>query len=315
MGKLEKMAARHGGAVEDSTGPGEGPSPRPAAPAGGPAKRPARLEGVAKSKDAAVIAVDRIVPDPDQPRKEFDPEELRLLGESLAAEGQLQPIRVWWDEASGMNVIEDGERRWRAAKLAGLGTLDAMIEAKALTPGERLRRQMVANCVRVDLNDVEKAATMGRLMASEGWSKGQLAAELKMTNSAVSKVLSLLKLDEGVRELVKEGKLAPHTAYELSGETPEVQREVAGKVVEGKLSRSKAVAEVGKARAAKGRAPKGKGRGGAKGKAPAATSWVVNGSGHRVTVERGSGIKGPGVISALEVALGRAREEFRAAEA
>ena len=93
-----------------------------AAPAG-----PDRLQGVARSKNAAEIPVDRIGPDPDQPREEFDAEALGRLAESLKTRGQLQPIRVRWDEEQGAYVIVCGERRWRAAELAGLPTMSCVI--------------------------------------------------------------------------------------------------------------------------------------------------------------------------------------------
>ena len=101
--------------MRESMGAGRRPAPTPAPPApaafhGGTAK----YQGAARLKDALPIELDRIVPDPDQPRKEFDPEALGRLAASLKARGQLQPIRVRWDEAVG----PVGHHRRRAA-LAG----------------------------------------------------------------------------------------------------------------------------------------------------------------------------------------------------
>jgi len=73
--------------------------------------------GLVRSKDAADIPVDRIDRDPEQPREEFDAEGLERLAQSLKTRGQLQPIRVRWDEGRGVYIIVCGERRWRAAKL------------------------------------------------------------------------------------------------------------------------------------------------------------------------------------------------------
>ena len=78
------------------------------------------FEGRKQLREACSIRLDRIIADPDQPRKEFDPEALDRLAESLRARGQLQPIRVRWDEGRGVYVVVVGERRWRAARLAGL---------------------------------------------------------------------------------------------------------------------------------------------------------------------------------------------------
>ena len=72
-------------------------------------------QGVVRSKNAAEIPLDKIAPDPDQPREEFDEASLARLAESLEPAGQLQPIRVRWDEAQSRYLIVCGERRWRAA--------------------------------------------------------------------------------------------------------------------------------------------------------------------------------------------------------
>ena len=116
MSKRDDLLRAGGGNILSSIGAGRDKS----VPAGlDPAtalKRPARLEGVSKEKAAARIAIDRLVGDPDQPRDEFDEEALDRLADSLKTRGQLQPIRVRWDEGRGVYVILVGERRWRAAR-------------------------------------------------------------------------------------------------------------------------------------------------------------------------------------------------------
>src|SRR5262245_2485818 len=97
------------------------PFPSGAAVHGGPASE--KYRGAARIKDAFVIALDRIAPDPEQPRKEFDAESLAQLAGSLKSRGQLQPIRVRYEEARAMWVIVAGERRYRAALQAGLPSL------------------------------------------------------------------------------------------------------------------------------------------------------------------------------------------------
>src|SRR5689334_1171017 len=87
------------------------------------AAAPAQHQGVARNKDAAIIPTDKIGPDPTQPREEFDPDELAQLAESLRTRGQLQAITVYWEEGRQLYIIVCGERRWRAAKLAGITTM------------------------------------------------------------------------------------------------------------------------------------------------------------------------------------------------
>ena len=78
----------------------------------------------------------RIEPDPDQPREDFDPAALERLAESLRARGQLQPVRVRWDEGRGAYVLVCGERRWRAARMAGLQALSCIVMDAPASPAE-----------------------------------------------------------------------------------------------------------------------------------------------------------------------------------
>jgi ParB family chromosome partitioning protein len=209
---------------------------------------PANLQGVTRTREAASIRTDRIIADPDQPRTEFDPEALNRLSDSLKAKGQLQPIRVRWDEARGAYVVIVGERRWRAAIMAGIETLACIIVDGAVEPSELLAIQLVENALREDLKPVEQARAYRRLMDAKGWSTRQLAAELAVAQPQVVRTLALLELPEGVQEAVEQGALAPGTAYEVSKlESPEDQAEVAARVVNEKLTRDQ-VSEVVRAR-------------------------------------------------------------------
>ncbi len=113
-----------------------------------------KKQGVARSQNTAEIRVDRIVRDANQPREEFDPEGLASLAESLKTRGQLQPIRVRWDEGRGVYVIVCGERRWRAAALAGLETLTCVIHEGEI---DVLAIQLIENALREDLKPIEQA--------------------------------------------------------------------------------------------------------------------------------------------------------------
>jgi ParB family chromosome partitioning protein len=176
---------------------------------------PARLQGVAKSKNAIEVPVDKIQPDPDQPREEFEAEALERLAESLKAKGQLQPIRVRWDEGRGVYVIIMGERRWRAAVMARLPVMTCVVHEGALEPGEQLALQLVENALREDLRPVEQAKAYRKLMDMHNWSGNRLAKELAIDQAAVSRALALLDLPAAVQAKVDSGELATRTAYEI----------------------------------------------------------------------------------------------------
>ena len=249
------------------------------APAGAEAER---LKGISSLKRAFLIPVDRIVPDPEQPRREFDPEGLRELAESLKTRGQLQPVRVRWDEPSGNWVLISGERRWRAAVLAGLPSLQAVEAKGTLTPDEILEDQLVENCLREDLKPIEQARAFKALMDVRGWSHRQLAEQLHIAPSAVSQAMALLRLPDAVQESVEVGNLAPSAAYELSKvNDPEDQARLAAQVVADGLSRAE-TAEV--VRRASGRTIIGKGRGAGKGRKAKPHVFRTK-AGTRVTVE------------------------------
>jgi ParB family chromosome partitioning protein len=235
--KLDALRKSAGENVRDSMG-----AERPPAEQGGAAASagpPARWQGVTKAKDAALIPVEKIANDPDQPRKEFDPDALRRLADSLRTRGQLQPIRVRWDEDRGQYIVLVGERRWRAARLAGLPTLSCIVHEAPLGTDEKLMVQLVENALREDLKPVEQARAYRALMEANGWSGRQLAEELHIGQASVVRALSLLDLPGEVQEQVDAGDLAPSVAYEI-GKLPDSnqQAEVARAVVAEGLNRS-----------------------------------------------------------------------------
>ncbi len=321
MGKLEKLKSEIGANAAESSG---GPSTRRPAPAAaaGPANRPARMVGVQRSKDAALIELTRIAPDPDQPRKEFDPEELGRMAESLKKEGQLQPIRVRWAGPQSIYYIITGERRWRGAQLAGLTELACVIDDRTLTPGELLKLQMIENVVRADLKPIEQANAIRSLMRSEGWSGNQLAKELGLSQSRVVKALALLKLDASVQESVDRGELPAHSAYPIARlEDPALQREVAARVITEKLNDKQATEEVrrvaqrprpGQSADAKPGKGKAKSRGLDK---PRETSRVFNHYRIKILAEsrQGWGIFPSDLLEALRNAADLVESELRAA--
>jgi ParB family chromosome partitioning protein len=216
---------------------------------------PARLQGVVKDKDAAVIPVDRIVRDEAQPREEFDRAALERLAESLKTRGQLQPIRVRWEEGRGVYVVIMGERRWRAAGMAGLATLRCVVQETPETAEELLALQLVENALREDLKPIEQARAYRRLMDAHGWSGVRVARELAVDPSVVSRALSLLELPEAVQTQVDAGALAVRSAAEIARiEDPATQERVARTAVAEGLKRDE-VAELVQAVKARRPAP------------------------------------------------------------
>jgi ParB family chromosome partitioning protein len=279
----------------------QGPAPRPTLERQGEGRR--RLD------TGAVIQVGRIVPDPAQPRQEFDPEALARLAESIRARGQLQPIRVRWDDAASVYVIVVGERRWRAARLAGLETVACVVSAGAPSAEDLLEDQLVENCVREDLKPIEQARAFQALMARRGLSQRELAERLTISQPAVARAVALLGLPDEVQAAVDAGALAPDAAYHISQVAdPEAQAQLAARVVAERMTRSETAAAV------KDAAPRRKG-GGKPARRPAAL--VLRVAGGRVTVELKRGVDDAAAEAALAEALGlvRARRGASSSEA
>lgn len=190
-----------------------------------------RLEG------AALIGIERIAPDPNQPRTEFNPESLQRLAASLKGRGQLQPIRVRWEPASDLYRIVVGERRWQAAKLAGIPVL-ACIEVQAnATAEEILEDQLVENCLREDLRPIEQARAFAALLNRLQIGQRELAERLDVPQASISRALALLTLPEDVQDQVDAGEIVPATAYEISKvEDPEEQARLAEDAAAGNLT-------------------------------------------------------------------------------
>jgi ParB family chromosome partitioning protein len=217
MSKEDELRRTHGSAIGASFGASYASGITPAGMSLADAQRlPARLQGVVKSKDAFLIPTGKIQRDDDQPREEFDEESLVRLAESLKAKGQLQPIRVRWDEERGAYVIVSGERRWRAAVRAGISTLSCVVHEGTLDQAELLALQLIENALREDLRPVEQARAFRKLMEAHGWSGNRLAQELAITQSTVSRALTLLDLPESVQAKVDAGEVSARTGYELS---------------------------------------------------------------------------------------------------
>jgi len=196
------------------------------------------FEGRSRLKSACEIRLDRIVADPNQPRVEFDPDALERLAMSLKQRGQLQPIRVRWDESLDRYVVVVGERRWRAANLAGLKSVACVVASGDAPPEEILEDQLIENCLREDLKPIEQAKAFRALLNRLGISQRQLADRLQVSPPTITRALALLELPEPIQTSVEAGEIAPHTAYEISKiEDAQTQTEAAVQAAQGKLRR------------------------------------------------------------------------------
>jgi ParB family chromosome partitioning protein len=191
------------------------------------------------------VDIDRVVPDPEQPRTEFSPDALGRLAESIREHGQLAPIRVRWSEELDKWVIIAGERRWRATKLAGLPTIECHFHTDELARSEVLEQQLIENLLREDLKPVEEARAYVSLMELNGWNGKEVAEKLRVPASQVSRALALLRLPEDIRHRVDAGEISARAAYELSKlkDMPQ-QRQLADRLATGNLTHEEAASAV-----------------------------------------------------------------------
>jgi ParB family transcriptional regulator, chromosome partitioning protein len=149
------------------------------------------------------ISVDSIAPNPQQPRKDFDINALNELAGSLRKSGVIQPIVVR-KVGPGYQLIV-GERRWRAAKLAGLAQIPAVV--RDVSDAESLELALVENLLREDLNPIEEAEAYQRLLAEFAWTQEELAERVSKDRSTISNCLRLLKLPEPIQADLRGGRL------------------------------------------------------------------------------------------------------------
>lgn len=197
--------------ILESVAPDRGAAPTVPTGSGPPPDEAKRWAGAGRLR-GAWLALDSVSPDPDQPRREFDPEALARLAGSLRDRGQVQPIRVRWRDPVGW-VIVSGERRWRAARMAGLDRIAAVEATGEGDPATTLAEQLTENCLREDLTAMEQARAYRTLMAAEGWSQRQLAEYLHVSQPTVSRVLSLLSLPPETAAAVESGAVGATAAY------------------------------------------------------------------------------------------------------
>jgi len=178
------------------------------------------------------VPIDRIRRGRYQPRRQFDADALQELADSIGAQGVVQPIVVRAAD-DGYELIA-GERRWRAAQIAGLSEVPAVV--RALDEQAAAAVGLIENIQRQDLNALEEARAIARLVDDFGLSHQQVAATVGRSRASVSNLLRLQELDETAQQLVEEGRLEMGHARALLGLSGDRQRVVARQVVERQLT-------------------------------------------------------------------------------
>ena len=208
-------------------------------------KKPARLgtglsalfgeeKNLLEEPGVQTLPISRVEPRRDQPRQDFDPETLQALADSIREYGLIQPITVRPLDKGYYQIIA-GERRWRAAREAGLREVPVRI----LEADDRLAMELalVENLQREDLNPMEEAAGYRKLMDDYGLTQEEVAGRVQKSRPAVANALRLLGLSAGVRALVSQGQLsAGHARALLPLKYPTLQEKAAAEVISRGLS-------------------------------------------------------------------------------
>jgi len=233
-----------------------------------------------------LVAPDRLHPNRLQPRRVFDETALRALADSIEAEGVLQPIMVRPHESRNEHYeIIAGERRWRAALMAGVEKVPVIVRAAA--DRAALGLALVENLQRRDLSPMETAEGYDRLMKEFGYAQDELARAVSKSRSQVANTLRLLGLPQGVRKMLDEGRLsAGHARALLGAERPD---ELACQVV----SRGLSVRQTERLARRRAAAARGAGEGAARGGEPSLLATLERDLaeilGLRVSVEPSAG--------------------------
>ena len=192
------------------------------------------LEFTQQKGGVSTVPLHKVEPNPLQPRREFDPEALQALADSIVAHGMIQPLTVR-ELPGGYFQIIAGERRWRAARLAGLQEVPVLI----IEADDRkvMELALVENLQREDLNPMEEAQGYHTLMEDYGLTQAETAERVGKSRPAVANALRLLNLSEDLAELVRNGTLSPGHARALLGvKSEKLRKQAAQRIIALQLS-------------------------------------------------------------------------------
>lgn len=190
-------------------------------------------ESVQADSNIKMVKISSVVPNKEQPRKTFNEESLNELTESIRQHGVIVPLLV--QEKGKYFEIIAGERRWRAAKLAGLKEVPVIV--KDYTDAEAAEISLIENIQREDLNPIEEADAYKRLIEDYDLTQEEVAKKVSKSRSAVTNSMRLLKLDERVQRLLVDDIISMgHARALLAIEDPEIQFNTANTVIARKMS-------------------------------------------------------------------------------
>jgi len=181
---------------------------------------PDDISAVADKDSLTEIPISDISVNPYQPRKIFDPKALQELSASIKASGVIQPIVV--RRVGGAYQLVAGERRWRAAREAGLTRIPAVV--RDVTDAESLEIALVENLLREDLNPIEEAEAYQKLLAQFGWTQEALAQRVGRDRSSIANTLRLLRLPDSIQADLRGGRLTMGHALALLSLTSEADQ-------------------------------------------------------------------------------------------
>jgi len=191
------------------------------------------LDNNTEDGQIATLKLSELEPNKNQPRTHFDEEALRELADSIREHGILQALVVRPMDSGGYQIVA-GERRWRAARMAGLNEVPAVI--RQLEDDQTLEIAIIENLQREDLNAIELAQGCQNLIEQHGMTQDQVAEKLGKSRPAIANTIRLLGLPPSVKEGVRSGKISKgHAKALLSLEDPELIEEVAAKLLSGNI--------------------------------------------------------------------------------
>jgi ParB family chromosome partitioning protein len=182
------------------------------------------------------LPIDSLIPNPNQPRRSFDEEKLEELAQSISIHGVIQPLIVRPSAQEGLYDIIAGERRWKAAKMAGLQTIPALVR-DAVDSRKNLELSLIENIQREDLNPIEKAKGYHALLEDFALTQEEVATRVGQKRATIANMVRLLDLPQDIQDRVASGTLSMgHARTLLALPDREQQRALADRIIKEQLS-------------------------------------------------------------------------------